>query len=1265
MSVNKDRTDKNKIRVSFILNPIEFEKEEKYFDYGKTIEQIILEFCSVLPVDLLVNLNGNPVPREYFKLIKPKAGSCLSFRAMPAGGKRTLNIIGGVVGLVGGGLGMLGALSGIGRLIFGGIASLGFGMLKRGLTPPPRQFTPAVSSVPGFSAPAYIAPEPFSPGIISQQNATRDPLRPSISGSQNQSNPYGVIPKVLGLYKMFPPLAAQPYTELVGDDQYVRMLLCLGYGPVNVTDIKIGENLIVANPVYDTIQTVTGSSFEGIEYQLIQGYPDDPEITLFPNDVNEESLDLPLTFAGGSQTRTAAPDADQLSVDITFPNGLTQFFTDGSRSSRTVNVTVEYRATGSSDPWTLVNTISVTDNSTATVRRGLTWDVAQGDYDVRLTRTTADNSDVNIIDLVSWSVLRSIRNVQPFGPIKDQQGNVKGISLLAMRIKGTEQLQGTPNQISCLVESILPVFDGVDWNEEATSNPAWIYSYLFTGPIGKTRFSTDKMHTDSLMDWAENCDDDGRECNFILDSPTNRFELAKQVAAVGRAGFMQIDGKIGVVQDLAQAVPGYLFTSRNMWGFSRSWVRIVQPHALRVFFINPDANWQQDEAVVYDDGYTSANATIIEELQLPFVTNYEQAWKAGRYHLAALRLRPFTYEFYTDIENIQLRRGDLVRVNHDTFEWGRGNGRIKAVTLDNDGNAISVTLDSPITMLADEAYAVRISKADLTHVVSNVVFALGEQSTLIFTTPIPFDDPLPVVGDLFAFGLVGLESIPLVIKDIAAGPNFSAKITGVDYAPEIQDAPTGAIPPFTSNQTRQGDLPQQVIPKPILINIRSDETVLVRQIDGTDATRIAITLAHVDNSIGTIQARFRASDSAAWTTLPPVNTPTNEISIIGVEDGGTYDIQIRNISRSNKSSEWLQINDYFVLGKLNPPPDVPTLTLSNGKARWSYPDAIKPPDFKGFYLSYNLGNSTNYATSIRAHDGILTVNEFDISNLPIGPKTIMVVAVDTAGNVSTTPAYIFVEQGDPIDLNLVEEYDFGAASYPGTLTGGTLDSGDLKADGLTDFWPTSDLELFYPSDNNALFWDAALYDTMVYATDPYFPDANQLPARMGLLFTVEASSYNIEYRIVRKVDFWDEDSVPFWDGDSDPFWDSETIPTSEWLPWPGYLDIPLDSPDGYQFRITTNAGTTQGVISRLIVQLDVPDIEQVIDSAAIADTGSRLTLTKTFRVIKAVGGIAIHQGTARSAEIVDRDATLGPLIELYDSSHVLTSGTIDAIIKGY
>jgi hypothetical protein len=67
----------------------------------------------------------------------------------------------------------------------------------------------------------------------------------SITGSQNQANPYGPVPKILGRFGKYKPfLAAETYTESAGDKQFFRMCLCWGFGPILLETLRLGDTAL-------------------------------------------------------------------------------------------------------------------------------------------------------------------------------------------------------------------------------------------------------------------------------------------------------------------------------------------------------------------------------------------------------------------------------------------------------------------------------------------------------------------------------------------------------------------------------------------------------------------------------------------------------------------------------------------------------------------------------------------------------------------------------------------------------------------------------------------------------------------------------------------------------------------------------------------------------------------------------------------------------------------------------------------------------------
>ena len=103
-----------------------------------------------------------------------------------------------------------------------------------------------------------------------------------------ESTSFSPIPKLYGARRIFPQYAASPYNELVGFDQYLRMLFLLGYGPLDIPQIKIGDTAI--------------EDYEDVEWELRAGFPDDAPSRLYPGSVVESDFNEQL-----SQTVSSSP----------------------------------------------------------------------------------------------------------------------------------------------------------------------------------------------------------------------------------------------------------------------------------------------------------------------------------------------------------------------------------------------------------------------------------------------------------------------------------------------------------------------------------------------------------------------------------------------------------------------------------------------------------------------------------------------------------------------------------------------------------------------------------------------------------------------------------------------------------------------------------------------------------------------------------------------------------------------------------------------
>ena len=595
----------------------------------------------------------------------------------------------------------------------------------------------------------------------------------SIGGGRNRANPFGPIPVILGTHRASPPYAALPYTELSGDDQYLTILVCWGYGPMHIGTLKIGETDI--------------DEFEDVEVQTFAGFPDDPKPSLYPNQVIEEALNVELE-PETDNVRTTTERTDRIVIDLQAPSGLFRYRKDDAKRvdhAVTVNADIRRHTDNDSEAWTRWFSETLTGSDGEAIRKAFSRTVERGRYDVRIVRQTQkDDSEDQVAERVYWTAIRSVTNESPVNP-------PEALALTAIRIRATAQLSGnieTLNaQVTCLVKSWNAAT--ARWDEERqSSNPADLFRHVLQGPANKKPVPDTAIDLETLAEWHDYCREKGFTFDQYRDFRASVWSTLKDICAAGRANPTFLDGKWSVIWDDADAPVVQHFTPVNSRDFSASRGYPDKVQAFRVRFIDADNAWQQDERLVFADGYNRNNTERYEVIEFPGVTNRDLVWKHARYHIAQLKLRREVYEITTDFEHLACVRGDRVLLTHDVPKIGAGFGRLKSVA----GNR--VTLDAAVTLEAGSNHVLRIRLADGTSSLRRIATAGPAETDTLDLAP---DDTAPAAGDLFAFGVMGSESSVCRVRAIRPSGNFGATLELVDDAPQIHQGDAAPVPGFT------------------------------------------------------------------------------------------------------------------------------------------------------------------------------------------------------------------------------------------------------------------------------------------------------------------------------------------------------------------------------------------------------------------------------------------------------------------------------------
>lgn len=710
---------------------------------------------------------------------------------------------------------------------------------------------------------------PPVPGLPStgSSGTSEDPVY-GFSRTGNQLGKYAAIPRIYGTRKVFPQHAIAPYIVAEGSEQYLYQAFTAGYGPLKIEEIMIGENPI-GN--YKEVEYYIHEGFEaGDELKIVKedNWQDPYSIRLQKNVENivattddAEKASLTIQFPqglfrqnsqnGNRDTASVIIDVKARQVGSSTWNNVSSYgavITDGafvstvtsntwtaSGSSYTENPNYavvndlpesstvpngEYRtlATYSEESgylyqdyqnsYTIASSTSQIKVEKATSRPFFvninTVFPSAGKWEFRIERLTDDHDNETLNPHYDQSFISSLRSIKSFAPIAPN----KPLSLIELKIKATDQINGAVNNLSCIVTSKLLMYTGSAWAVQETRNPAWAYLDVMRGYAAKKPIDTARIDIDAFIDWANWCDQQQPNfsgtfvsracCDLEITSQTTTWEVLKLIAATGYASPSQNSGKYSIAIDRTKSTAVQVFTPKNIKSFSGNMSYHIQPHALRVSFTRYRET-DTDEIIVYDDGYNAdgsggkQQATIFEEMKLVGIGRYQQAYTIARRALAQGKLRIETFTIDVDVENLLATRGSLVRLNHDIPKIGSGSGRVVAV------NGSNITIDEDFKITSGSIYA-HVRHLDGTQSVRSLFSINGSNAIISGAT---LDE-----GDLLVYGELNRVDLECLVKSVRPGNDLTATVELVPYAPGIYTAEVAEIPardPWGSTWTGGGD----------------------------------------------------------------------------------------------------------------------------------------------------------------------------------------------------------------------------------------------------------------------------------------------------------------------------------------------------------------------------------------------------------------------------------------------------------------------------
>ena len=1219
-------------------SPFELQRSVIEIEAGRSIAELV---AIVLPDERWhscahVTLGGDPVPRQHWQRIWPKEGATIAITIIPGNGNAlrialTIAVIAAAAWAGPAAAGALGLVNSAGALTATGMmVSAAVGM--------------AVSTVGMLAVNALVPPQ--MPGL---DKGGRGSPAYSIVGARNTARLRGPIPIVLGRHRITPPLAASTITEIAGEDVYLRMLVCWGYGPITLEDIRIGETPI--------------DQFEGVELEHFFGTAGQlPQLALYSDDIHQENLGIELTEDAGWVSRTTQAGLDEISIDITLPRGLIIFGKKtGDKITHTLTIDVAYRLVGEGS-WTNHPSLVITEKTTKTVRRNIRIPVTSGQYEVRLRRGQPDEEQDRKISDVQWTALRSITHTSPV--------QEPGVAVTALRIKASEQLSGTIDELNGIVSSVALDWDepSQTWIERVTRNPASLMRRALQGTGAAEPLDNADLDLAQLEYWHQQCDTAGWLCDLVVDFEASDDEVIGMIAACGMASQARPKGLRSVVIDEPVTSHVQDLSPRTMTGFRQRRIFFEPAHAFRVNFFNEAAGWKLDERLVYADGHDEATATRIEDLELPGITSADLVWRHGRRRMAEAALRQETTEIDTDWRHLAATRGDVIRVAHDAVLWGTGWGRIKSVETDGNSDVTAVTLDEVIPLEAGKSYALRIQRSDGSSDAWSINTIVGESARLVLSSPIPAIDA-PAAGDHAVIGEPERETVELLIIGIAPGPDLTATLVCVPYDSRVYDPDLETIPEFQSFVT-----PPAGADVPLIVNIRSDETVAQRRADGSVHLQAIVTLYNDGSRPSTVirgvELRWREvggspDSSESWRRVTAAWDAV-DVVLEGVEPGVLIEIEARYLLETGAGT-WSAAQQHQVIGADLVPPD-PTSAWQDGDVlRWTAP---LDPDHAGWLLRIAAAAGTPWDAATPLHVGRYAHDLIELELIPAHAAELLVKSVTVAGIESVVEVRTSIDHGAAPALTAISTADHAADGWPDRITGGVVQGSLLAGVSSTAMWPDATAAAW--PDPSAAAFDLA-FDALVYEASWPVPASARLTDRIRIEHAA-SGEHQLELRWGNdaQVMLADEDDPDLLIADDDPMPESN-LPfgavsvSSSTRPYAAYrASIRPVLGETLEVRITVQGGSSQPQISMLRIHLEAEEISQAFPDQAVGTGGTWLVPAQPLRRILRVLGTLQGTGDAAVAlRVLDKsDPAAGALVGAYGSSGSPVSATADLLLTG-
>lgn len=623
------------------------------FEAGQTIQEVF-DAQSFGQVPVICLLNDKPRLRASWDYVVTDS-DVLKFVVMPQGSNTAVFSAIALVAL------LIAAPYAAGALSAAGAAGIGFG---------------ADLSIAGVSASGVLTSGLLVSGVFlinvllpSTSAATSAGASPtySLTPQGNTARLLQPVPVAYGRSIIVPDFASTPWSEFIGNDQYLYQLFSCGAGSYDQESIRFDTT-----EVWNSTVGLTGN-YTGI---TLQKYEPGEVIDLFDTnvctstDVSSQDCNTQGVDVGPYVVNPAGTVITEIAFDFVFPRGL--YWTNPNGILLITGVTTQLQVQQIDDTgtpigsWFTLGTPTTSAQSATPQRATYKFQIAQGRYQAKVTRTSPYDTDSSVAVDCSWV---GLKGTIPSSNIFAEH------TTLAMKCLATGQLSGASSRsVNVIQTRKISVWDGSSWSPPVASRSiAWAAADAMKNTEYGAGLTDAQIDLDKLLALDATWTARGDNFDGVFDTSQAFWTTLGQIVAAGRAQPLMVAGIVSFYRDEPRSLARGVFTPRNMARGSFNTKHVLfndqTPDYAIVQFMD-SRTWTMNQITCrlsdsVDTEVTAANISMFG------VTDYKQAWREGMYQVATNAYRRIFAGFDTELEGGLLFRGDPIIIGHDAPQWGQ------------------------------------------------------------------------------------------------------------------------------------------------------------------------------------------------------------------------------------------------------------------------------------------------------------------------------------------------------------------------------------------------------------------------------------------------------------------------------------------------------------------------------------------------------------------------------------------------------------------